>query len=179
MVAVTQNRFPELPQQALRERFLPEEAPLLMATQQLRDFQRTRPGARVPAYMQARRALIFLSTILLTVAGCYEMYEVVQVGGVTILDWMVLVLFISLFLWTVFSSLAALAGFGVLLFSSRYPLGIDPAVPLPSVGSKNAMLLPTYNEDPYRIMARLRAMYEPVDQSGYGPGFDWFLRADT
>jgi hypothetical protein len=62
MVPVTQNRFPELPQQALRERFLPEEAPLLMATQQLRDFQRTRPGARVPAYMQARRALIFLST---------------------------------------------------------------------------------------------------------------------
>jgi membrane glycosyltransferase len=41
------------------------------------------------------------------------------------------------------------------------------------------MLLPTYNEDPYRIMARLRAMCESVDQSGYGSGFDWFVLSDT
>ena len=41
------------------------------------------------------------------------------------------------------------------------------------------MLLPTYNEDPYRIMARLRAMYESVDQSGSGASFDWFVLSDT
>jgi len=41
------------------------------------------------------------------------------------------------------------------------------------------MLLPTYNEDPYRIMARLRAMYESVDQSGRGSSFDWFVLSDT
>jgi membrane glycosyltransferase len=41
------------------------------------------------------------------------------------------------------------------------------------------MLLPTYNEDPYRIMARLRAMYESVDQSGEGASFDWFVLSDT
>ncbi len=179
MVAVTQNRFPELPQQALRERFLPEEAPLLMATQQLRDFQRTRPGARVPAYMQARRALIFLSTILLTVAGCYEMYEVVQVGGVTVLEWMVLVLFVTLFAWVAFSFSSALAGFVVLLLSSRDPLGIDSAAQLPPLASRTAMLLPTYNEDPYRIMARLRAMHEAVDQTEYRSNFDWFVLSDT
>jgi membrane glycosyltransferase len=40
-------------------------------------------------------------------------------------------------------------------------------------------LLPTYNEDPYRIVARLRAMYESVDQSGYASGFDWFVLSDT
>ena len=41
------------------------------------------------------------------------------------------------------------------------------------------MLLPTYNEDPYRIMARLRAMHKSVDQSGHGSSFDWFVLSDT
>ncbi len=107
------------------------------------------------------------------------MYEVLQVGGVTILEWMVLVLFVLLFAWIAFSFMSALAGFVVLLFRSRDPLGIDPDAPLPSIGSRNAMLLPTYNEDPYRIMARLRAMCELVEQAGYGSQFDWFVLSDT
>jgi len=37
-----------------------------------------------------RRAFIFVGTAAMTAAGCYEMYEVVQVGGVTVLEWMVL-----------------------------------------------------------------------------------------
>src|SRR6185437_11213188 len=49
----------------------------------------------------------------------------------------------------------------------------------PAIRSRNAMLLPTYNEDPVRIMARLRAMYESVDQSGRGTGFDWFVLSDS
>ena len=134
---------------------------------------------RTPAYMLLRRAFIFVSTVVLTIVGCYEMYEVVQVGGVTTLEWMVLVLFVTLFAWIAFSFSSALAGFAVLLLSSKHPLGIDPAAPLPPVTSRNAMLLPTYNEDPYRIMARLRAMHESVDQTGYGTSFDWFVLSDT
>src|SRR6202045_690819 len=179
MGPLTQDRSLELHQRAPRDQFLPAESPLLMSTQQLRVFQRGDTSPKTPAYIRLRRAFIFISTAALTVAGCYEMYEVVQVGGVTILEWMVLVLFVTLFAWIAFSFTSALAGFGVLLFSSRYPLDIDPAAPLPSVGSKNAMLLPTYNEDPYRIMARLRAMYESVDQSGYGSAFDWVWLSDT
>jgi membrane glycosyltransferase len=126
-----------------------------------------------------RRVVIFIGTAAMTGVGCYEMYEVLQVGGVTTLEWMVLFLFVLLFAWIAFSFMSALAGFTVLLFRTKDPLGIDPASPLPSIGSKNAMLLPTYNENPYRIMARLRAMYESVDQSGYGSQFDWFVLSDT
>jgi membrane glycosyltransferase len=107
------------------------------------------------------------------------MYQVVQVGGVTTLEWMVLLLFVLLFAWIAFSFMSALAGFAVLLFRIKDPLGINPDAPLPSISSKNAMLLPTYNEDPYRIMARLRAMYESVDRSGNGSEFDWFVLSDT
>jgi membrane glycosyltransferase len=126
-----------------------------------------------------RRAVIFTGTAALTIAGCYEMYEVVQVGGVTTLEWMVLFLFVFLFAWIAFSFMSALAGFVVLLFRAKDPLGIDPGAPLPSIGSKNAMLLPTYNEDPHRIMARLQAMHESVGQSGHGSQFDWFVLSDT
>jgi membrane glycosyltransferase len=178
MGVVTQDLGPELQAEA-RERFLPAESPLPMSSQQLRDFQRGEPGAGTPGHMLLRRAFIFIGTAALTLAGCYEMYEVVQVGGVTLLEWMVLVLFVTLFAWIAFSFSSALAGFAVLMFASRDPLGIDPAAPLPSVVSRNAMLLPTYNEDPYRIMARLQAMCESVDQSGRSENFDWFVLSDT
>ena len=34
------------------------------------------------------------------------------------------------------------------------------------------MLLPTYNEDPHHLMARLCAMYESVTDTGHGACFD-------
>jgi membrane glycosyltransferase len=160
--------------------FLPSESPMVMSKQPLRGFQRSEDNQLGGLHSVAiRRACIFTGTAAMTIAGCYEMYEVLQVGGVTTLEWMVLFLFVLLFAWVAFSFMSALAGFVVLLFRIRDPLGIDPQAPLPSIGSKNAMLLPTYNEDPHRIMARLQAMCESVDQAGYGSGFDWFVLSDT
>ncbi len=153
---------------------------MVMSKQPLRSFQRRQDNQNGAMDSVAlRRACIFTGTAAMAVAGCYEMYEVLQVGGVTILEWMVLFLFVPLFAWIAFSFMSALAGFMVLLFRIRDLLDIEADAPLPSIGSRNAMLLPTYNEDPYRIMARLRAMYESVDQSGHGSGFDWFVLSDT
>ena len=175
MDTLTQNRGLERPP---REQFLPPESPLPMTTQQLRSFQRE-GNAGVSRSSGFRRPCIFIGTGAVTAVGCYEMYEVVSVGGVTSLEWMVLVLFALLFAWIAFSFMSSLAGFAVLLFRARDPLGIDPSAPLPAVGSRNAMLLPTYNEDPDRIMARLRAMYESVAEAGRGSSFDWFVLSDT
>jgi membrane glycosyltransferase len=41
------------------------------------------------------------------------------------------------------------------------------------------MLLPTYNEDAHRIMARLQAIHESVEETGVGARFDWFVLSDT
>jgi membrane glycosyltransferase len=163
-----------------QEQFLPPEAPLPMSKQQLRDLPR-RGEATNAALISVgfRRACIFAGTAALTLVGCYEMYQVLNVGGVTALEWMVLTLFVALFAWIAFSFMSALAGFAVLLLRGRDPLGIDPDASLPSIGSRNAMLLPTYNEDPYRVMARLRAMCESAAQSGHGSRFDWFVLSDT
>jgi membrane glycosyltransferase len=177
----TLTRHPDFKQGGgARAQFLPPESPMAMSKQPLQDFE-SRPGNQSAALesVAPRRACIFTATAAMTGAGCYEMYEVLQVGGVTMLEWAVLLLFVPLFAWIAFSFMSALAGFAVLLLRSRDPLGIDPDAPLPSIGSRNAMLLPTYNEDPYRIMARLRAMYESVGQSGCGSRFDWFVLSDT
>ena len=84
-----------------------------------------------------------------------------------------------LFAWIAFSFMSAIAGFLVLLFRRKDELGIDASAPLPAIESRTAMLLPTYNEDPYRVLARLRAIYESVEETGYGCQFDWFVLSDT
>ena len=180
MDTLSQDRDLEFSRGAERPQFLPPEAPLAMSKQRLESVQPRKDDASAALTSVAlRRVCIFVGTALMTSAGCYEMYEVLQVGGVTILEWMVLVLFVLLFAWVAFSFMSALAGFAVLLFRMKDPLGVDPDGPLPSIQSRNAMLLPTYNEDPYRIMARLQAMWESVGQTGHGARFDWFVLSDT
>jgi membrane glycosyltransferase len=163
-----------------QDEFLPVESPMAMSTQALHDFPEQNGIAESrPAPVSLRRATILIGTAVLTLAGCYEMYDVLKVGGVTTLEAMVLGLFALLFAWIAFSFMSNLAGFLVLLFRMRDPLGIDPETPLPSIRGTNAMLLPTYNEDPYRIMARLRAIWESVEETGHGRQFNWFILSDT
>lgn len=149
-----------------------------MAVQPLRARQ---PQIQASEFATAwpRRACILAGTVLLTLAGCYEMYQVLQVGGVTILEWIILVLFVLLFAWIAFSFTSAIAGFFVLLFRSKDKLGIDSAAALPAIESRTALLLPTYNEDPYRVLARLRAICESVEETGCAARFDWFVLSDT
>ncbi len=165
---------------ALRDRgaFLPDESPLAMPTQSLK----TAPLPTEPstfANIAARRAFILFGTAALTLAGGYEMYEVLRVGGITALEAAVFALFVVLFAWVAFSFMSAIAGFMRLMVRSRDALNIDDKTPLPSIGSSNAMLLPTYNEDPHRIMARLRAMCESVDRTGQASRLDWFILSDS
>jgi membrane glycosyltransferase len=160
------------------KQFLPRESPMEMTVAPLRQF---RPQAQASDLTTAwpRRACILAGTVSMTIAGCYEMYEVLRVGGVTILESIILALFVLLFAWIAFSFTSAIAGFFVLLFRRRNELGIDSRAALPAIQSRTAMLLPTYNEDPYRVLARLRAIHESVEETECGPRFDWFVLSDT
>ena len=80
------------------EQFLPPESPLPVSRQELHDFQHREEMTKdATSPVGFRRACIFGGTAAMTFAGCYEMYQVLQVGGVTFLEWMVLVLFVLLF----------------------------------------------------------------------------------
>jgi membrane glycosyltransferase len=157
--------------------FLPPESPTDMAAQTLRRFEP--PPAADFAPMWFRRGTVLTGTAALTATGCYEMYRVLQVGGITVLESIILALFVLLFAWIAFSFMSALAGFVVLLTGKNDELGIDPTAPLPAIHSRTAMLLPTYNEDPHRVLARLRAIYESVEATGHGAQFDWFVLSDS
>lgn len=166
--------------EARQAHLVPCEMPTSMVTQALRlPDPATRCMHFVPEPTAARRILIFGGTLALTVAGCYEMYQVLKVGGVTALEAGVLVLFVVLFAWISLSFTSAVAGFFVLLFKKRDALGIEPDDPLPSIRARTAMLLPTYNEDTHRVMGRLRAIYRSVGKTGFGSQFDWFVLSDT
>ncbi len=162
------------------QRLLPRESPLAMAPGDLR---KNRVPDRVPAPAATtiawRRGLILLSTAVLTGAGGYEMYRVLQVGGVTVLEAMVLALFLVLLAWVAFSFASAVAGFFVLLTHRPDGDAFAPGVELPAIASRTAMLLPTYNEDPHRLTARLRAIIESVEATSRGELFDWFVLSDS
>jgi len=158
--------------------FLPPDAPLEMAPGRLSLAARAL-RAPVGGALWARRALIFLGTGVLTAGGALEMYNVVDVGGVTALEWALLALFVALFAWVAFSFMSALAGFVVTLSGARAGIDIATDGPPPALVSRTAMLLPTYNEDPHAVTARLQAMWEAVEATGQGAQFDWFLLSDT
>ena len=162
------------------ERFLPPESGLSMEPCR---FDRPTESKRAPAQPKAtlhfRRLLILVGTALLTIAGGYEMYGVVKVGGVTVLEAMQLAFFLVLLAWVAFSFMSAMVGFFVLLTRRQCGLAIDRDGPVPELSSRTAMLLPTYNEDPHDLMARLQAMYESVATTGHDAQFDWFLLSDT
>ncbi|MGY4478155.1 glucans biosynthesis glucosyltransferase MdoH [Bradyrhizobium sp. USDA 3364] len=160
--------------------FLPQESPLAMAAADLdRPPHALSKPVPVGAGMFMRRAFILLLTAALTAAGAYEMYMVLQVGGVTIMEWMVLVLFVALLAWIAFSFASALAGFFVLLGRRGNALPIRVDGPLPQLASRTAVLLPTYNENPHQLMARLRAIHESIEATGQAERFDWFVLSDT
>ncbi|RQH02712.1 glucans biosynthesis glucosyltransferase MdoH [Bradyrhizobium sp. RP6] len=162
------------------QRLLPHESPLPMAPGDLgKDRVSDRIPAQVAPTMVWRRGLILLSTAALTGAGGYEMYRVLQVGGVTVLEGMVLALFLVLLAWVAFSFASAVAGFVVLLNHRPDEVAFASGAELPAIASRTAMLLPTYNEDPHRLTARLRAMIESLETTSHGKLFDWFVLSDS
>ncbi|CCD95256.1 glucans biosynthesis glucosyltransferase H [Bradyrhizobium sp. ORS 375] len=159
--------------------FLPAEAPREMVPSPLSQAASPRRAIGSGASVALRRGLVLAGTAALTLAGCVKMYEVVEVGGVTVLEGLVLALFGILVAWISFAFVTALAGFGVMLLRPRETIAIDRAGPLPALSTRTAMLLPTYNEDPDAVMVRLRAMIDSIAETGAAAQFDWFLLSDT
>ena len=160
--------------------FLPPEHPLSMPEQSLWNAPRqmASPGTASP-WVPFRRALVLGATGSLTAIAAYEMYEVLKVAGLTVLESVVLGLFVALFAWISFSLVSTLAGFFVSLSGRGATFGIDPEGPLPELSGLNAILLPTYNEDPRRVMSRLQAIYESVAEAGRIEHFEFFVLSDT
>lgn len=157
---------------------LPPDAPLAMPVQDLGRAERARRPATAPPSIVLRRLVVFGGAACLGGLAAYEMYRVLEVGGLTALEAVVLALFVVLSCWIAFAFVSALAGLpGLLLRRNR--LGIDPAAGLPAVEGRTALLLPTYNEDPARVFAGLAATLGSLAATGRGDRFDAFVLSDT
>ena len=157
--------------------FLPAEAPLAMPVQSL---DARLPAPKIPSpNIMLRRLFVFTTTALLSMLAAYEMYQVLAVGGLTTLEAAILVLFVILFAWIAFSFASTLGGLLALLRRQTRSLDIDPDAPLPTVTTRTALLLPTYNEPPDRVMSRVQAVAESVAQTSSGLRFDVFILSDT
>ena len=98
--------------QGVTFRPLPEEAPLAMPTQSLRQAPaRVGRMASSPRAMGLRRLMVIGSAIVLTGFAAREMYRVLAVNGVTPLAIFMLALFVALFAWIALSFTSAIAGF--------------------------------------------------------------------
>ncbi|MFI8717359.1 glucans biosynthesis glucosyltransferase MdoH [Stenotrophomonas sp. NPDC077464] len=159
---------------------LPAETPLGMPEQSFTDGRLQVARQRTaPRMIALRRFYVFGGTAAMTVAATAMMWKVLAVNGVTVLEGCLLLLFVALFAWIALSFAGALAGFLTAVFDRGYKLGIDPDEPLPQVHTRTALLMPTYNEDPRRLLAGLQAIYESVASTGQLEQFDFFVLSDT
>ncbi|MEO6103706.1 MAG: glucans biosynthesis glucosyltransferase MdoH, partial [Pseudoxanthomonas sp.] len=160
---------------------LPPDSPLSMPVQSFESGTCVSgPFPTTPRGMALRRAWVLGGTAALTLAATAVFFQVLATGGVTILETLLLVLFVALFAWIAQSFVSACAGF-LLSFSKRRPrlqLANDFG-PLPQLRERTALLMPTYNEDPQRLMTGLQAIYESVAATGRLAHFDFFILSDT
>ncbi|WP_394696238.1 glucans biosynthesis glucosyltransferase MdoH [Pseudoxanthomonas japonensis] len=164
----------------LQNEWLPLESPLPMPVQELREGRLpSRVPPTSPSGIGGRRALVMGVAAMLTLFATYQVWWVLRGDGIDVLEGILLVLFVALFAWIALSFSSALAGFVMLLARRPHPLGIDPDAPLPALTQRTALLVPTYNEDPWRVLAGVQAMHESLAESGQGDRFDFFILSDT
>ena len=125
--------------------------------------------------MGLRRLIVIGSAIVLTGFAAHEMYRVLAVNGATPLAIFMLALFVALFAWIALSFTSAMAGFVSVVAGGGRRLLQPGALPT----SKTALLMPTYNESPNRIMAGLEAIDEELRRCDVSDFFDIFILSDT
>jgi len=180
MDAVTQTETRTAAQTAFVDPYasMPPVAPLEMPTQSLARFDKKRARQRLAPTLwttpRLARLVTFGGGLALTAYGAYEMFRVVEVGGVAPLEWALLGLFVANFSWIALAFASGVVGFLWLLFFAPRA----PALPA-GLKTRTAVVMPIYNEAPSRVFGAVQAIYEDVEKTGLGSAFDWFFLSDT
>ena len=130
------------------------------------------PTGGTPLRVALARTILLVATLAASVFAGREMYAAASAGGMTLLEWILVVVFVGTFAWIAFS--AATAVVGVLLpFRPKTARGDGTAT-----AGKTALIMPIYNEDPRSTFAALAAMAR--DLPGHMRGdFEIFVLSDT
>ena len=158
---------------------MPPEAPIAMPAQPLNRWSKSevRPleAPKLWKTPWASRIFVFGGLGVAMALGGREMYRVVEVGGVTILEWALMGLFLINFSWIALAFVSSIVGFIALLGKPA----IETPAPPEKLASRNALVMPIYNEQPSRVFGAIQAVYQEIATLGFGEHFDCFLVSDT
>jgi membrane glycosyltransferase len=135
-----------------------------------------------PGIITFRRILFFSLVVLTTVLAMAMITSAFQQNGFTPTELFLLILYTLLILWVSTSFWTATLGFWVLLRGGdKYSIGRLP--PSGAAGDdapmRTALVMPIYNEDPTRVTAGLRAIWQSLQETGRGDDFDLLILSDT
>ena len=150
---------------------MPFERPLEMPVQDLRRAPDHEPMEAAPARTIFARALTILGTLALTGYGVYEMLGIVSFANMTALQGVMIVFFAITLAWIAFAAASTVTGFLI------PPLRGAPDTPI--AGSRTALLMPIYNEDPARTTAALQSMAEGLAQIDAAQHFEIVIISDS
>ena len=151
--------------------WVPPEHRLAMPAQSLKSGRLARLAGEA---MAGRRAFLLLGSGAITGAAAAVTAILFAPGGLTVVDVVAFSLFVVLFAWVAFGFISAVGGFWVCWRRDDGPPGAQPVIL-----SRTALLAPTYNEDPGRILAAVQAMYEDLAERGVAALYDFFVLSDT
>jgi membrane glycosyltransferase len=176
--AVNPGEQPDAEPAPISAGFLPREVPGTMPPQNL-SVDVDEQTRHVPVHPERplapamRRTFVFGGAALVSGIAINEMRLVLNLGGLTILEIVVLVLFALNTIWISLSVPMAIAGFFRLMFRRSRAAEARPLT------SRTALLMPLYNEEPARAAAALDAMANDLAARGSGGHFDLFILSDT
>jgi membrane glycosyltransferase len=158
---------------------LPPKSPLAMPTQSLTKWHSSqkrvlkKPELWTTPFVT--RTFTFGIMVALTAYGFYQIYKVVELGGVTPLEWIFLLLFVVNFSWIALAFTTAIGGFIALLKHN-----VNKPLPnITSLKTRTAVVMPIYNEDPWRVFGTMEAIAQDVHATNLGAHFDFFFMSDT
>src|SRR5690349_7321733 len=151
---------------------MPFERPTDMPVQDLkRAPQVVRALGPAPIRAICARAIAILCTLGITGYGVYEMLGIVEFSKMTVPQGVMIFFFTITLGWIAFSAASAIAGLLVPLHKSKTQASL--------AGSRTALLMPIYNEDPRHTTAALQAMAEALAQAGAAQHFEIVIISDS
>lgn len=130
-----------------------------------------------------RRQTYYVLVLLTTFSALFLLTGVFQKDGVTPLESLLLLLYMLLILWISASFWTAILGFWSLLRKeNRSSISTQTLKKKRSTKAslaKTALVMPIYNEQPERVFAGLRAIYQSLLKTDQAEAFDIFILSDT
>ena len=151
---------------------MPFERPIDMPVQDLRRApQVVRALGPAPSRVIFARAIAILGTLGITSYGVYEMLGIVDFARMTVLQGVMIFFFTITLAWIAFAAASSIVGLLVPVFIPKTQASLS--------GSRTALLMPIYNEDPSHTTAALQAMAEALAKAGAAQHFEIVIISDS